>query len=432
MAHNLRLSSPFVAVTFPPKPKCKTHLLPPSQILCFVKHSHNLLHTHFSIAGKSYRSSGAIRAIHRSNQLGSGGGGGEEQPVGVSDSSTVFNWTASFLNFASNNFLPLALISGVTLGLANPTLGCIADSYGLSKFGPFGIFIISGLTLRSKEIGEAMEAWPAAIFGLGSILILTPIFSRLVLMLRLQPQEFVTGLAIFCCMPTTLSSGVALTRLAGGNSALALAMTVISNMLGILIVPFSISKFIADGVGISFPTKQLFKSLVLTLLVPLILGKACRELFRGVADTVDKNRKFLSIMNALLLSLVPWIQVSRSRPLLLEVKAEVFLIAIGMGALLHLILLAFNVIAIKGLSAMTGGDKSLFAKRENAIALILVASQKTLPVMIAVVEPLKGVFGESGLLILPCVAAHMNQIIFDSFLINYLPRNNSLEVAKTA
>lgn len=108
----------------------------------------------------------------------------------------------------------------------------------------------------------------------GSILLFTPFFSRLILQLQLQPQEFVTGLALFCCMPTTLSSGVALTRLAGGNSALALAMTLISSLLGILIVPFSISMFIANGVGVSVPTKQLFRSLILTLLVPLLIGKA--------------------------------------------------------------------------------------------------------------------------------------------------------------
>nr|XP_011469312.1 PREDICTED: probable sodium/metabolite cotransporter BASS4, chloroplastic isoform X2 [Fragaria vesca subsp. vesca] len=87
-------------------------------------------------------------------------------------------------------------------------------------------------------------------------------------------------------MPTTLSSGVALTQLAGANTALALAMTVISNLLGILIVPFSISKFIADGVGVSVPTKQIF-----------------RESFRGVADFVDQNRKNLSKISAILLSL---------------------------------------------------------------------------------------------------------------------------------
>ena len=37
--------------------------------------------------------------------------------------------------------------------------------------------------------------------------------------------------------------------------------------------------------------------------------------------------------------------------------------------------------------------------------------QKTLPVMVAVVEKLGGAFGESGLLVLPCVAAHLNQVI---------------------
>ncbi|KAK2973937.1 hypothetical protein RJ640_001405 [Escallonia rubra] len=123
--------------------------------------------------------------------------------------------------------LSAALVGGVALGLANPSLGCFADKYHISKFSTFGIFIISGLTLRSQEIGAAAEAWLVGLFGL----------------------------------------------LAGGNSALALAMTLISSLLGILIVPFTISKFIAAGVGVSFPAKQLFRSLILTLLVPLLLGK---------------------------------------------------------------------------------------------------------------------------------------------------------------
>nr|XP_011469311.1 PREDICTED: probable sodium/metabolite cotransporter BASS4, chloroplastic isoform X1 [Fragaria vesca subsp. vesca] len=104
-------------------------------------------------------------------------------------------------------------------------------------------------------------------------------------------------------MPTTLSSGVALTQLAGANTALALAMTVISNLLGILIVPFSISKFIADGVGVSVPTKQIF-----------------RESFRGVADFVDQNRKNLSKISAILLSLVVGIKQPKQR-LVLESEA---------------------------------------------------------------------------------------------------------------
>lgn len=41
-------------------------------------------------------------------------------------------------------------------------------------------------------------------------------------------------------------------------------------------------------------------------------------------------------------------------------------------------------------------------------------SQKTLPVMVAVVEQLGGALGESGLLVVPCVAAHLNQVLLTS------------------
>ncbi|KAM5550662.1 putative sodium/metabolite cotransporter BASS4, chloroplastic [Rosa sericea] len=402
---------------------------PPTKILSFSHRfsrspsNHAAFRFNFRFSPSNSR---PVRACHHSDQV-DGNGNKADKPSG---SLKGLDWAKPLSNFVANNFLPLALVSGVTLGFAYPSLGCLADSYSLSKFTTFGIFIISGLTLHTGEIIAAADAWPVGIFGLVSILLFTPYFSRVILQLQLQPQEFVRGLAIFCCMPTTLSSGVALTQLAGANSALALAMTVISNLLGILIVPFSVSKFIADGAGLSVPTKQLFKSLILTLLIPLILGKIFRESFKGVADFVDQNRKKFSKISAILLSLVPWMQVSRSRSLLLMVKPAVFLGAVGMGVLLHLILLAFNAVAVKSLSALSGGSQSVFSKKENANAVLLVASQKTLPVMVAVVDQLGGALGESGLLVLPCVAAHLNQIILDSILVNYwlrkdLPANNA-------
>ncbi|XP_010912271.1 probable sodium/metabolite cotransporter BASS4, chloroplastic isoform X2 [Elaeis guineensis] len=292
----------------------------------------------------------------------------------------VFSWTQPLLDFVGTNFLPLALVSGITIGLVNPTPGCLAHKYSWSRFSTCGIFFISGLMLSSRELGAAIEAWPAGLFGLGSILLFTPFFSRLILQIQLMPHEFVTGLAIFCCMPTTLSSGVALTRLAAGNAALALAMTVISNLLGIMIV--------------------------------------VRDSSERMAEYVDRNLRSFSMINAVLLSLVPWMQVSRSRSLLLTVKPAVFAVAIGMGILLHLILLAFNALTVRSLSVVSGGSKSVFAKKENARAVIVVASQKTLPVMVAVVEQLGRAFGEPGLLVLPCVASHIMQIVIDSFIVN--------------
>ncbi|KAI3816869.1 hypothetical protein L1987_10653 [Smallanthus sonchifolius] len=321
--------------------------------------------------------------------------------------------------FAASNFLPSALIGGVAFALMNPTPGCLAHRYQASKFSIIGIFLISGLTLRSEEIGEAAEAWPVGLFALASILVLTPLLSKFMVQIHLQPQEFVTGLALYNCMPTAISSGVALTRLAGGNSALALAMTVLSSLLGILIVPFSISRLIAGGVGASVPADEMFRSLIVTVLIPLILGKVFRESINGMADIVDNNRKHLSALGAILLSLIPWVQVSKSRPLLLMVKPQVVLVAVMMGAILHLVLLCFNALSIQILCAVSGGSKSIFAKEDNYKTLLLVASQKTVSVLVAVVEQLGGTFGEPGLLVLPCVAAHISQVIIDSLIVGF-------------
>ncbi|KAF0934227.1 hypothetical protein E2562_023591 [Oryza meyeriana var. granulata] len=211
---------------------------------------------------------------------------------------------AAVVDFARSNFLPLALITAVALGLLDPTLGCLAHKYSLSKYSTFGIFLISGLTLRTKELGAAVEAWPAGLFGLASILLFTPFLAQFIMQIKFFPHEFITGLAMFCCMPTTLSSGVTLTQLVGGNTALALAMTVISNLLGIMIVPLSLAKYIGAGAGVSLPTEQLFKSLVTTLLIPIILGKVARETSKGIAGLVDGNKQGFSVTSAILLSLV--------------------------------------------------------------------------------------------------------------------------------
>nr|XP_043633800.1 probable sodium/metabolite cotransporter BASS4, chloroplastic [Erigeron canadensis] len=352
--------------------------------------------------------------------------GNADQPSRKSSFRTFSVLAETVLSFSSSNILPLALIGGVVLGLINPGPGCLAHRYQLSKVSTFGIFIISGLTLSSEDIGAAAEAWPVGLFGLASILLFTPNLSRFILQLHLQPQEFITGLALFSCMPTTLSSGVSLTRLAGGNSALALAMTVTASSLAILIVPFSISKLIASGLGASVPAEKLFRRLIFTLLIPLILGKAFRESFKGLADFADNNRKLLSVLSVVLLSWVPWIQVSRSRSLLLMIKPTTFLIVLMMGICFHLILLGFNAVSIQCLCAVSGGSKSIFAKKENSTALLLVASQKALPVLVAVVDQLGSTFGESGLLILPCVAGHLIQIIMDSFIVSFWNKKETL------
>merc|ERR1719174_1263156 len=53
-------------------------------------------------------------------------------------------------------------------------------------------------------------------------------------------------------------------------------------------------------------------------------------------------------------------------------------------------------------------------------AVFLLASQKTLPVAMAIISGLpEESFGQAGLVALPCIFGHLSQLIIDSFLVDY-------------
>ncbi|EFJ16605.1 hypothetical protein SELMODRAFT_421689 [Selaginella moellendorffii] len=293
----------------------------------------------------------------------------------------------------SKNFVSLALIGGMSIGMLEPRPGQFAQHLGLSRWATAGIFLLSGFTLQDGDINKALEAWPFALQGLISILFITPAAAWLVMQIKLNPKELVTGLAIFCCAPTTLSTGVSLTQLAGANKALALALTISSNLLAVFTMPVSVSLWIGK-LGIKFPASKLFRSLVQTLVLPFAIGKLLREVFCFYHPAE-----------------VPWMQISSSRSLLLQLDARNLIAALFLGIALHFMFLAVNMFLV---SLIKTGSKE--DDEASSRAVILVASQKTLPVSVAVVETLKAGEG-SGLLVLPCIAAHFSQIILDSILV---------------
>ena len=96
--------------------------------------------------------------------------------------------------------------------LVAPGPGIWAAKKNLQMVSTFGIFVISGLGLKRSQAMQALKSWKAALFGFISILVLSPLAGFAALRLPLQPPELAFGLAVFCCMPCTLSSGVSLTQ----------------------------------------------------------------------------------------------------------------------------------------------------------------------------------------------------------------------------
>jgi predicted Na+-dependent transporter len=89
------------------------------------------------------------------------------------------------------------------------------------------------------------------------------------------------GLTAFAIGPSTLAQGQTLVAQAGGNTALALMLLVLTNVLAIITVPFLFKAILSTEVAagsISLDSIQLLISLVITMLAPAVAGKACRGL----------------------------------------------------------------------------------------------------------------------------------------------------------
>ncbi|CAI5508494.1 unnamed protein product, partial [Closterium sp. Naga37s-1] len=299
--------------------------------------------------------------------------------------------------------------TGIALAVMHPAPGIYAQSkIGLARYCTFGIFFVSGIALDLDELRRAAGSWPAFLYGSLSTLAITPLMALLVLRLPLLPRELPTGLALFCCMPATITAGISLARAAHANTALALGLTVVTNTVGILTMPLLLSRLVPASGGVSVPAGPLLRGLVTTLLVPLFIGMAVRRSIPAVATWADQRKQQLSMANNAMLSFVPWMQVSSARAAILRLDMTQLLPIAAAGIAVHLSFLAFNMGVMAALRRIT---PPLPLQEANAVdrAVIILSSQKTLPVAATVVEKIGTLMGEPALVLLPCILTHFLQ-----------------------
>ncbi len=305
--------------------------------------------------------------------------------------------------FLKKHFLPIGLVGVALFGLWVPSPGIYMAGLPTQYVAVGIIFICSGMLLRTSEVRSALSAWKATAWGAGSILFFTPLIgSTLALQLPIAP-EFQLGLALFCCMPTTLSSGIALTIQAGGNMALALLLTVLTNVLGVFTVPLLLDQLLERGGAVELSALHLLGDLCLSILLPLALGRLLQQ-FLG--EWIGRNRTRITMASNLALISIPWMKFSQSAEKLGQLLASSLVLVLLSGILIHVLYLAFNDAA----------SRLLRLPLEVRKALVIVASQKTLPVAMTVLAFLPVPAEAKGLIAIPCITSHLTQIFFDAFL----------------
>eukprot|EP01023_Acetabularia_acetabulum_P051206 TRINITY_DN5638_c0_g2_i1.p1 TRINITY_DN5638_c0_g2~~TRINITY_DN5638_c0_g2_i1.p1 ORF type:complete len:464 (-),score=27.79 TRINITY_DN5638_c0_g2_i1:1085-2371(-) len=335
--------------------------------------------------------------------------------------NNCFKWT-NVKQFFTKNFLTIGLLLALFVGLSYPVPGDIIASqklqgYNIAKtLNICTIFFISGLTLRSSEIKAAFSSYCALAYSLVVILLITPFAGMLVLKVPYNPLEFAVGLAVFCAVPTTLTSGATLAMQANGNYALALMITVSSNVLGVLTVPF-ILKFVLEGVvhGLQIDALQLLESLLLTILLPLILGKIVRHCNKSIMNFGKARKTELSLINNGSLVLIVWQTISESQQTVMSTDLVSILLLVISGIIIHFVFFGLNFLVAK---IVKWGI-------EEQRAVILIASQKTLPVAVTIISYFGAQVGNKGLITLPCILAYLAQLFIDSFIVSRWVANDA-------
>ncbi|CAM9372198.1 unnamed protein product [Ectocarpus sp. 12 AP-2014] len=316
--------------------------------------------------------------------------------------------------FCTKNVLPLGFFVALVIALAWPAPGkAVAkpkvDDYRIVQtINVIVIFIISGLTLKTDDIKEALskEGRWGYIYGVVAILGITGAVGFVAAEIPFDVDEFSYGLSVFCVVPTTLSSGVTLVMNAGGNDALALLLTVTTNLLGVVTVPFYVKGVVNAGDDASIDPVGLLVKLIISVLVPLVVGKVIREAVPGAKAWVKRFKVRLSLTSSAMLIMVVWQTLSRAQDNLTSVAFTQILSVIASGIGLHLVYLSINYPICKYI---------LKLKRREFKAVVLMSSQKTLPVSVTVIGFL-GDVGQEGLMTIPCIIGHMSQLFIDAYI----------------
>lgn len=310
------------------------------------------------------------------------------------------------LGFLIKQFLPVGLVAVVLLGLTFPAPGRYIASFSTQYLAVSIIFLCSGLMLRTEEIYAAISAWRATLWGSLSILFITPVLGSMLAFQTPLAPSFQIGLALFFCMPTTLSSGIALTHQARGNVAIAVLLTALTNLVGIFTVPFLLAHLLKSVGQVELSGSDLLVKLFFSILLPLAGGKYLRSF---VEDWATRYRPRLTFLSSLALLSIPWMKISESSDSLDQVAFRSLLALVVSGLAIHAIYLLLNDGVCRLLQFPVAVRK----------AVVILASQKTLPVAMAILAflPESAVSPETkGLLAIPCITSHLGQIFMDAVI----------------
>ena len=220
--------------------------------------------------------------------------------------------------------------------------------------------------------------------------------------------DLAAGIIIASAVPCSMASVTVWTRLAGGNEAVSLLVTVITNLACFVVTPAWVW-FLVGRETTTEPFLVMATKLLVLVVIPIVAGQLLR-LIPAVGAWTKRAKGGLSFIAQLgVLAIVfvgavySGIQLEELAGQLTDVALQIAMMMISV-ARLHLVVWTIGFY----------WAKTLRMNRADQIAVAFGGSQKTLMVGLAIALSI------GGLAILPMLAYHVEQLLIDTVLAHRL------------
>lgn len=276
----------------------------------------------------------------------------------------------------------------------------------------FTMFVMA-LPVSFSNLKEAAGRFTAPVLAIGLNMIAVPLLAWPLSWLLTDEMGY--GLIVAAAAPCTLASAAVWTRRAGGNDAVAILVSLVTNSLCFIIMPFWIYVLIGRSASnlehVDFG--ETVWKLALLVVLPMGIGQLLR-IFRPVASWSTHNRRLLGVVAQIGILFIVLIGSVATTIRLMEA-------ADGGGTadlVLALILVAAIHVMVLGLGLLIA--RALGCNRGERIAVGFSGSQKTLMVGLSTAM-------EMGVSIVPIIAYHSVQLLVDTVIADKMKTREGAE-----
>ena len=307
--------------------------------------------------------------------------------------------------------LPVGLVFAFIFAVLCPDIGVFCKKYYGLQLTVIIIFLVGGYVQKFSNFKFDMKFFGIMMLSIVSGLFILP-FIGMVFAHNILPITYASGIMVIAAMPPTLSSGIVITENAGGDSILAMILTVSLNLIGLITIPVVIKLIFSNMSSINVHSEELFFKLLLIIFVPFVIGNTLKRVKSDIKGIV-----YIKLLPSIMVVLGVWICLSTSIGFIEKACIEDLIMIVVTSVLIHTTFLAFNFAVAKILRISS----------ESLEAFLFVVSQKTMPLAILVLVSVCKDFGRG---VIACVIYHFMQILYDSVLASIVSkRKNRLVVS---